>query len=88
MVELVSVIGLLGSFTAASLFFPQVWKTFRTKKTKDLSYITIFLGVANGLFWTSYGFMKSDPFLYVTNSLLFIAAFSLAIIKKKYEGIK
>lgn len=84
MVELVSIIGLLGAITAASIFLPQVWKSFKTKKTKDLSYLTIFIGMANGLLWTSYGLIKFDPFLYVTNLVLFIATFLLGLLKKKY----
>ena len=84
MVELVSIIGLLGSVTAASLFFPQVWKSFKTKKTKDLSYITVSIGITNGLLWATYGLIKSDPFIYVTNIILFIATLSLGLLKKKY----
>ena len=84
MVELLSVIGLLGSFTAASLFFPQVYSAWKTKKTRDLSWLMIYIGMANGLFWTAYGLLKADPFIYVTNALLFVATTMLAILKKKY----
>ena len=84
MVELIFLLGLGGSICAASLFFPQVYKAWKMKETRDLAWLTIILGLANGLFWVSYGLLKSDPFIYVTNTLLFIALLLLAILKKKY----
>lgn len=82
--DLAPVFGLLGSITAASLFFPQVWVAWKTQKTRDLAWMTILLGMTNGIFWILYGTIKLDPFIYVTNILLFIATFLLAVLKKKY----
>lgn len=48
--------------------------------------MTIMIGVANGFFWIAYGFMKLDPFLYVTNTILFIATATLAVMKKKFDN--
>lgn len=82
--NLAFLLGLLGSITAASLFFPQVWASYQTKKTKDLAWSGIIVGMLNGIFWTGYGLLKSDPFIYVTNIILFIAVFLLMLLKKKY----
>mgnify|MGYP001604651688 FL=1 len=84
MVELISIIGLFGSVTASSLFFPQVYAAWKTKRTKDLSWLTILIGVVNGLLWTYYGLLKADPFIYITNVLLFAATFMLVMLKKRY----
>lgn len=78
-------IGLVGSFTAATLFFPQVYTAWKTKRTKDLSWNTIYIGIANGTLWFFYGILKSDPFIYLTNAALFTAVTTLAILKKKYD---
>jgi len=77
-------LGLLGSITAASLFFPQVLTSYKTKKTQDLSWMSIILGLLNGAFWFSYGVIKTDPFIYITNALLFSAVFLLMLLKRKY----
>lgn len=82
--NLAPVLGLLGSITASSLFFPQVWTSYRTKKTQGLSWFSIILGLLNGIFWTTYGLIKADPFIYVTNALLFSALFLLMLLKRKY----
>ncbi|MBI2141867.1 PQ-loop repeat-containing protein [Candidatus Woesearchaeota archaeon] len=84
MVELVSVFGFLGAITASFLFFPQVWESYRTRKTHDIAWFGIFIGMLNGVFWFAYGLVKSDPFIYVTNSILFLGAFLLMVLKKKY----
>jgi uncharacterized protein with PQ loop repeat len=77
-------LGLMGSITAATLFFPQVWTSFRSKKTKNLSWFTISLGVLNGAAWIAYGIRKEDPFIYATNAFLFLSTLLLAVLKKKY----
>lgn len=80
-----STIGILGSLTAASLFFPQVFVSYRTKRTSDLAWFGIVVGMLNGIFWTTYGFLKDDPFIYVTNGILFLGAFLLMLLKLKYK---
>ena len=84
MFNLPQLFGLLGSITAAVLFFPQVFKSYKTKKTKELSWFGIIIGMLNGIFWIIYGLFKSDPFIYVTNTILFTGAFLLITLKIKY----
>lgn len=84
MVDIAAIFGLLGSITAASLFFPQVWASYKTKKTHDLSWFLIIVGMLNGFFWVAYGLFRADPFIYVTNTVLFIGAFLLMLLKRMY----
>ncbi len=88
MTDVAYIFGLLGSITASMIFFPQVWRAWKTKKTEDLSWLTIIIGMLNGFFWIVYGVLKSDPFIYATNILLFIATTLLAVLKKKYDNKK
>ena len=83
--ELSAIFGLLGAMTASTIFFPQVLQTYKTKRTLELSWLTIVIGVINGFVWTIYGFMKADPFIYVTNILASIATLMLVVMKKKYD---
>ncbi len=84
MVELISVFGLVGSVCASLLFFPQVWKSYKSKHTKDLSWFGIIVGLVNGIAWLSYGILKGDPFIYVTNAFFFTGVFLLFVLKKMY----
>ena len=83
--DIAFVFGLLGSVGASVLFFPQVWKAWRTKETKSLSWLTIIIGIFNGSVWTAYGFLRNDPFIYVTNTLLTGALLMLAALKRRYD---
>lgn len=85
MPDIAPIFGLLASITAASLFFPQVWTSYRTKRTHDLAWFGIIIGMLNGVFWIVYGLLKADPFIYVTNTVLFIGAFLLMVLKRKYH---
>ncbi len=84
MLDLVTIFGLLGSMTAASLFLPQAWSSYRTKNTKSLAWSGIAIGIMNGAFWVSYGVLKADPFIYVTNTILLMGAFLLMFLKRRY----
>ncbi len=79
-----TIVGLLASVTASLIFFPQVIASYKSKKTKDLSWPGIYIGLGNGVLWIIYGSLKGDPFIYVTNSILFIGALLLLLLKKKY----
>lgn len=81
---MLTLFGLLGSITASCLFFPQVWVSFRTKHTRDIAWSGILIGMLNGTFWIVYGLLKMDPFIWVTNVILFVGAFLLLTLKKKY----
>ena len=62
MEDLAFVFGLLGSITAASIFFPQVWASFKSKHTKDLAWSTILIGMLNGLFWGGLWIVEGGSF--------------------------
>lgn len=85
MITFESTVGIFGSLTAASLFFPQVYVSYKTKRTADLAWFGIVVGMLNGIFWTVYGALKGDPFIYVTNGILFIGAFLLMLLKLRYK---
>lgn len=80
-----SLFGILGSITAASLFFPQVWASYKAKHTRDIAWFGIIIGMLNGVFWVIYGLLMQDPFIYVTNAILFLGAFLLMLLKRRYK---
>ena len=85
MFDTASLFGLFGSVTASLLFFPQVWKSYKTKETHSLAWSGILIGMTNGILWVIYGLFRADPFIYATNAALFTGAFLLMILKRKYN---
>ncbi|NIJ43617.1 MtN3 and saliva related transmembrane protein [Wenyingzhuangia heitensis] len=80
-----SLFGVLGAMTSSSMFFPQVWKSFKQKDTSSLSWPGLVIGMLNGFFWLMYGILKLDPYIYVTNSFFTLGAVLLLILKFKYK---
>ncbi|NJB81933.1 SemiSWEET family sugar transporter [Wenyingzhuangia aestuarii] len=85
MITIASVFGVLGGITSSSMFFPQVWKSYKQKDTSSLSWIGLCVGALNGFFWLMYGVFKDDPIIYVTNSFFTLGALLLLMLKMKYK---
>lgn len=85
MADWASIVGVMGGITSSSMFFPQVWKSFKQKDTSSLSWLGLIVGFVNGVFWLSYGVLKNDPILYVTNSFFTTGALLLILLKLKYK---
>ncbi|MGH7468461.1 MAG: SemiSWEET family sugar transporter [Longimicrobiales bacterium] len=57
---------LAGSITVLA-FLPQVWKAWRTRRTRDVSWLMILLLIFSGLLWLGYGVLTHDTPLVATN---------------------
>ncbi len=79
----VEVVGILAAIGTTSSFIPQAYKVFKTKKTEDLSLGMFLLFCGGTIFWIIYGAMiKSFPVL-LANSVTFVLAFYILIMKIK-----
>jgi MtN3 and saliva related transmembrane protein len=85
MINTITIIGLIAaSFTTVALF-PQLIKVWKTKSTKDIS-TGMFLLYSGGVFlWFVYGIYLNDTPIIIANSLAFIQAVTILILKAKYK---
>ena len=67
MVDLISLIGLIATATTSIGFLPQVIKTWKSKKARDISLTMIGLYLIGTGSWFIYGFMKNDLFIIAAN---------------------
>ena len=80
-----TIIGLIAGTCTTISFLPQVIKTIKTKETKDISiamYIILVIGI---LFWIIYGILNKDFPVILANSLAFLLAGIVLILKIKYS---
>jgi len=80
-----TIIGLAAGFCTTLTFLPQALKTWRTKSTKDLSlgmYLIFCTGVA---LWLTYGILKSDLPIIITNAVTLILALSILYFKLTFK---
>jgi MtN3 and saliva related transmembrane protein len=77
-------------YTAGSLtvlaFLPQVLKAWRTRRTRDLSWLMIMLLIGSGLLWLTYGVLTRDVPLIATNAGMVSLNFLILSAKLRYEG--
>ena len=81
----VEVLGILAAIGTTSSFIPQAYKVFKTKKTEDLSLGMFLLFCGGTVLWIIYGAMiKSFPVL-LANSVTFVLAFYILMMKIKHR---
>jgi len=83
-INYIAVIGLTAGTLTILSFLPQVIKTVRTKKTKDIS-MAMYIVLATGLFiWVIYGVLTKNFPVTLANSISFILAMFVLILKIRY----
>jgi MtN3 and saliva related transmembrane protein len=76
-----------GLFTLLT-YVPQSVKTIRSRKTRDLSLITLILLSLSALLWVIYGLEKGLKAIWITNSIVALLAFSILAIKLQNKASK
>jgi len=74
-------IGFIAGLFTLLTYVPQSVKTIRSRKTRDLSFITLILLTVSALLWVAYGLGKSLKAVWFTNSIVALLALSILIIK-------
>ena len=88
MVDIISIAGLIAAIASAAGFMPQVIKTWRTKRARDLSLYMIVIFIVSSISWMTYGMSKNDIYIVGTNSFILVLSFILLFFKLKYKGEK
>ncbi|MBA3005430.1 MAG: hypothetical protein FP810_02335 [Desulfocapsa sp.] len=79
-----TLIGLIAAICTTSSFLPQVIKTWRSKKTKDISFL-MYAILALGLFlWLIYGIIIMDYPLILANGISFGLAICVLFLKIRH----
>lgn len=87
MVNISSMIGLIGGTITTSGGIPQIVKMIKTKKTDDLSWAMINLWLIGLSFSLTYGVMIKQIPIILTSILSIILTLSMLMLKLYYEVI-
>ncbi len=82
--ELVELVGQAGGFLSTIAVLPQVIKSFKTKRTGDLSLGYLLLLAASMFLWASYGVMISSLPVIIWNTVNEVLVLILVALKLKY----
>lgn len=74
-----------GTLTVAS-FLPQVIQAWRTKRVKDVSFWMMAMLMLGAAAWITYGVLKKDMPVIVTNVLALLLQASIMVAKLRFEN--
>ncbi len=74
------IIGYTAGILTIISFIPQVIKSWRTRKTGDLSIITFSLFMISALIWTIYGLLILSIPIIFTNLIVFALVMSILLV--------
>lgn len=81
----ITIIGLLAAAATTIAFLPQVVRSWRTKKTEDISLSMYLIMVTGGFLWLSYGLLINDLPLVVANVITLSLTISTLFLKIRYK---
>ncbi|NCP67262.1 hypothetical protein GW756_02630 [bacterium] len=77
-------IGYTASLLIMVAFLPQAYQVWKTKSVEDVSLMTYTILMFGSVSWTTYGLLKSDFPIIITNVTLFVVQGSIMVCKLKY----
>lgn len=83
--ELKTILGILAGTLATGCLLPQIIKTYKTKSTKDFSYIYLIALMCGVLLWSAYGFLVNGAAIVIANIVSFFLVSYILFVKLKYK---
>jgi len=77
-------LGLCAGVCTTGAFIPQVWKTWRSRSTKDISAGMFLIYVLGNVLWFAYGVALGDVPLIAANAVTGALAASVLVLKLRY----
>ena len=82
---LISIIGFLAGLTSTISLLPQIYKTYKSKTTRDLSMIMLINFAICSILWIIYGHLTDTMSVAVTNVIMLICSIILIYFKWHYK---
>ena len=86
--EPIDILGIVAGLFTSSSIIPQIVRSFKTKKTQDISVFMFIVLMTGNALWIYYGFVKSDLAIISTNFLAFGLNITMLMLKYLYRNNK
>jgi MtN3 and saliva related transmembrane protein len=80
-----AIFGVIAGIFTSVRFVPQVYRSFRTKHTTDLSLMFLYFVSAQSVFLVLYGVARPDNYVLYMNVFPLACALYLIFLKLKYK---
>ena len=77
--DLVSIVGLVGSVLSLVSNIPQLWKVRKNNSTNDLHSYSITMHIFSGVVWSVYGFLSEAYILCIESGIVALIYFFILI---------
>jgi len=81
----VIILGYAACAVTALTFLPQVIKTWKEKSAKNVSMMMFIIAFINEVMWITYGVLKPDNVIIVTNVIMISMCSIMIFLKLKYK---
>ena len=85
--DYITLIGLMAGTLSIVAYLPQVWKTYITKHSKDLSMKWLLITFGSQVLWFTYGILTGILPVILTSSSTCVMTSSLILMKRKYDKV-
>jgi len=83
--DFLTILGIVAGTLTTIAFLPQVWRTWKTKSAKDVSFIML-IAFMSGLFlWLIYGIILNALPIILANGITLVLNFIILWLKIKYR---
>jgi MtN3 and saliva related transmembrane protein len=79
--DLIFVIGVLAVITTGLRLLPQIVKSFKTKKVRDVSLLWEIIGGVSSILWLIYAYLRGDMIL-LTAGIVLLISYGILIFQK------
>lgn len=83
--DYLTMLGLLAGLCTTISFLPQVIKSWRSRRTQDISLVTFLILSTGTLLWLLYGISKNDIPIILANGITFLLTLIIIALKIKYK---
>ena len=81
----ITTIGYIGAVLLDITLLPQLYKTFKSKQTRDISIYFMFLQIITCIFFLTYGILLNEAPIMMANSILMLELLVLLYAKILYS---
>lgn len=81
----ITLLGLVGGTLTTASFFPQVFKTWKTRSTKDVSLFMFVLLSVGITFWIAYGLKIGSVPVVAANSISLVMTLAMLAMKIRFK---
>ncbi|BAT55332.1 hypothetical protein NOS3756_43110 [Nostoc sp. NIES-3756] len=83
--DFVTILGIVAATLTTVAFLPQVWRTWKTKSAKDVSFIMLIAFMSGLVLWLIYGIILNALPIILANSITLVLNFIILWLKIKYR---